>query len=92
MPSRKFGEEVILELTSNINSNMSIKYFDSHLSSDTITSILDSEYMYILGFDSENANGHNRYFIQHVNNGPSILTYTVLFEKMWLLQKTVDFG
>jgi hypothetical protein len=67
MPSPKLDEEVILKLTSNINSNISIKYFDGHLSSDTITSILDSEYMYILGFDSENANDHNRYFIQHVN-------------------------
>jgi hypothetical protein len=51
MPSPKLDEEVILKLTSNINSNISIKYFDGHLSSDTITSILDSEYMYILGFD-----------------------------------------
>jgi hypothetical protein len=92
MPSSKLDEEVILELTSNINSIISIKYFDAHLSSYTITSILDSGYMYILGFDSENSDDDNWYFIQHVNNESRILVYTVLFEKMWLLQKSVDFG
>jgi hypothetical protein len=64
LPSPKYNEE---DIPSNINSYISIKYFDRHLSSHTITLILDSESMYILG-ESENTNDDNRYFIQPVNS------------------------
>lgn len=48
--------------------------------------------MYILGSESEKANDHNQYFIQHVNSKSKIQVYSVLFERMWLLEKSVDFG
>jgi hypothetical protein len=89
LPSPKFSEE---DIPSDFNSSISIKYFDSPLDSNEITSILDSEFMYILGSESEKANDHNRYFIQHVNSESKIQVYSVLFERMWLLEKSVDFG
>jgi hypothetical protein len=89
LPSPKFDEA---DIPANINSNISIKYFDRPLSSNEITSILDREHMYILGLDSENANEQNRYFIQHVNSESRIQVYSVLFERIWLLEKSVDFG
>ena len=87
LPSSKFNEE---DIPSNINSYISIKYFDRHLSSNTITLILDSEFMYILG-ESENTNDDNRYFIQPVNSESRKLVYITLFERMWLLEKSVVF-
>jgi hypothetical protein len=89
LPSPKFDEK---DIPTHINSKVSIKYFDSPLSSNEVTSILDSEFMYILGSESENLNDPNRYFLQHVNSESKIQVYTVLFERMWLLEKTVDFG
>jgi hypothetical protein len=88
MPSPKFNEE---EISSNINPKISIKYFDRRLSANTITSILDNESMYILGSESGNVIDGNRYFIQRVTNEPKILVSMALFEKMWLLEKAVDF-
>lgn len=88
LPSPKFNEE---HIPSNISSNVSIKYFDRPLSSNEITSIVDREHLYLLGFESENANDHNRYFIQQVNSESKRQVYTVLFERMWLLEKSVDF-
>jgi hypothetical protein len=59
LPSSKFDEKDVLL---NINSNVSIKYFDSHLSSNEVTSILDNELMYIMGSESENTDNLTRYF------------------------------
>jgi hypothetical protein len=43
LPSPKFDEE---DIPSNINSNISTKYFDAPLGSNEIISILDSELIY----------------------------------------------
>ena len=59
LPSSKFDEKDVLL---NINSNVSVKYFDSPLSSNEVTSILDNELMYIMGSESENTDNLNRYF------------------------------
>lgn len=89
LPSPKFGDE---DIPSNLNSNISIKYFDRHLSSSTVTSILDNEFLYIVGSETENTSDHIGYFILSVNNESKKLVYTALFERMWLLEKSVDFG
>jgi hypothetical protein len=59
LPSSKFDEKDVLL---NINSNVSVKYFDSPLSSNEVTSILDNELMYIMVSESENTDNLNRYF------------------------------
>lgn len=89
LPSPKFNEE---DIPSNINPNVSIKYFDRHLSASTITSILDDEFMYILGSGSDNISNRDRFFIQQVSNESKIQVSEALFERMWLLEKSVDFG
>jgi hypothetical protein len=89
LPSPRFDEE---NIPSNISLNIDIKYFDRHLSTNTITSILDSEFMYILGSESDNIIDRDRYFIQHVSNESKILVAVALFERMWMLEKSVDFG
>jgi hypothetical protein len=78
------------ELSSN-NSNLSIQYFERHLDANTITSILDSEFMYIFGSISEDTDSDFRYFVQHVRNEPRLLASIALFERIWLLKKSVDF-
>jgi hypothetical protein len=88
LPSPKYDED---DIPSNVNSNISIKYFDRPLSANEITSILDMDHSYILGFESENTNDQNRYFLQHLNSESQNRVYTVLFERMWLLEKSVDF-
>jgi len=89
LPSPKLEKE---DIPSDINSNVSIKYFDRHLSSNTLTSILDSEFMYVMGSEPENTTDRNRYFIQSINIESKKLVYTALFERMWMLEKSVDFG
>ena len=89
LPSAKFDEA---NIPPYINPNFSIKYFDRPLSSNEIISIVDRQYLYILGFVSEETNGQNQYFIQHENSESKIQVYTVLLERMWLLEKSVDFG
>ena len=99
LPSPKFEEE---EISSNTPypsiadffylPAMSIKYFDSPLNSNEIVSILDAEHLYILGLESENTSYQNRFLIQHVNSESKIQVYSVLFERMWLLEKSLDFG
>jgi hypothetical protein len=89
LPSPKFYEE---DIPSNISPNVSIKYFDRHLTANTITSILDSEFMYMIGSESDYVDGPNKYFIQHINNESKILVSIALFERMWLLEKPVNFG
>jgi hypothetical protein len=71
---------------------MSIKYFDSPLNSNEVVSILDTDNMYILGLGSENTSYQNRFLIQHVSNESKTQAYSVLFERMWLLEKSLDFG
>jgi hypothetical protein len=88
LPSPKLDEE---DIRSNITSNISIEYFDRPLGSNEISSMLDGQHLYIVGFESGNASDQNRYFVQHVNNESKIEVYTVLFERMWLLEKSVDF-
>lgn len=78
------------ELSSN-NSNLSIQYFERHLDANTITSILDSEFMYIFGSISEDTDSDFRYFVQHVRNEPRLLASIALFERIWLMKKSVDF-
>jgi hypothetical protein len=100
LPSPKFEkEEKIPSNTSYpsiaelINSPaMSIQYFDSPLNSNEIVSILDTEQLYILDLGSENTSYQNRFLIQHVNSESKIQVYSVLFERMWLLEKSLDFG
>jgi hypothetical protein len=89
LPSPKLDE---VQIPSNVSSNVSIKYFDRHLTTNTITSILDSELLYTIGSESEYVNGSNKYFIRHINNESKILVSIALFERMWLLEKPVDFG
>ena len=89
LPSPEFKE---IESMFDRISSMSIKYFDSPLESNEIVSILDGDHLYILGPESGNASDQNRYFVQHVNNESKIEVYTVLFERMWLLEKSLDFG
>jgi hypothetical protein len=89
LPSPKFDEA---NIPPHINPSISIKYFDRPLSSKEIISIIDRRYLYILGFASEETNEQNRYFIQHVNNESKIQVYAVLLERMWLLEKSMDFG
>ena len=102
LPSTKFEEEEE-EIPSNtppypaiaesFNSPaMSIQYFDSPLNSNEIVSILDTDRLYILGLGSENTSYQNRFLIQHVNNESKTQVYSVLFERMWLLEKSLDFG
>ena len=100
LPSTKFEEEEKIPSNTSypsiaelINSPaMSIQYFDSPLNSNEIVSILDTDHMYILGLESENTSYQNRFLIQHVNSESKIQVYSVLFERMWLLEKSLDFG
>lgn len=59
-----------------------IKYFDRHLTANMITSILDSEFMYMIGPESDYVDGPNKYFIHHINNESKILVSIALFERM----------
>jgi hypothetical protein len=59
LPSPKLDEDI----PSNTNPNISIIDFDRHLRSKTITSILDSEFMFIMGSESENKNNNNQYYL-----------------------------
>jgi hypothetical protein len=63
-------------------SNISIEYFNRPLGSNEISSMLDGQHLYIVGFESGNASDQNRYFVQYVNNESKIEVYTVLFERM----------
>ena len=100
LPSPKFEKEEKIpsntpypSIAELINSPaMSIQYFDSPLNSNEIVSILDSEQLYILDLGSENTSYQNRFLIQHVNSESKIQVYSVLFERMWLLEKSLDFG
>jgi hypothetical protein len=89
LPSPEFKE---IESMFDRISSMSIKYFDSPLNSNEIVSILDTEQLYILDLGSENTSYQNRFLIQHVNSESKIQVYSVLFERMWLLEKSLDFG
>ena len=97
LPSTKFEEKEKIPSNTSYPSivespAMSIKYFDSPLNSNEIVSILDTEHLYILDLKSENTSYQNRFLIQHVNNESKIQVYSVLFERMWLLEKSLDFG
>ena len=89
LPSPKLSND---DVPSNLNSNISIKYFDRQLSPNTVTSILDNEYLYIVGSKAENANDRAGFFVLSVNNESKKLVYSALFERMWLIEKSVDFG
>jgi hypothetical protein len=88
LPSPKLDEEGV---PSKINPNLLIKYFDRHLSAQTITSILDSEFMYILGSDPDKTDNQDRFFVQEINREPKVLVSAALFERMWMLEKSVEF-
>lgn len=100
LPSTKFEEEEKIpsntsypSIAESFNSPaMSIQYFDSPLNSNEIVSILDTDHLYILSLGSENTSNQNRFLIQHVNSESKIQVYSVLFERMWLLEKSLDFG
>jgi|RhiMetdeSRZDD1v2_1073273.scaffolds.fasta_scaffold03398_15 hypothetical protein len=89
LPSHNFHEE---DIQSSISSKITIKYFDSPLSANGIASIIDSNSMYVLSSVSANTNGRSQYIIQQVRNDSKVQVYVVLFERMWLLEKSVDFG
>ena len=88
LPSN-FREE---DIPSHISSNISIKYFDSPLSSNEIASIIDSKSVYIMGSESENTRDRDQCFIKQIKNESKLQVYAVLFERMWLLEKSSDFG
>jgi hypothetical protein len=89
LPSPKFKE---IESMFDRISSMSIKYFDSPLNSNEIVSILDEDHLYILGLESENTSHQNRFLMHYTNSESKIQVYSVLFERMWLLEKSLDFG
>jgi hypothetical protein len=89
LPSPKFKE---MESMFDRISSMSIKYFDSPLNSNEIVSILDGDHLYILGLESENTSHQNRFLMHYTNSESKIQVYSVLFERMWLLEKSLDFG
>ena len=96
LPSAKFEEKEKIPSNTSYPSivespAMSIQYFDSPLNSNEIVSILDTDRLYILGLGSENTSYQNRFLIQHVNNESKTQVYSVLFERMWLLEKSLDF-
>ena len=78
------------DISSIITSRILVKYFDRQLTSNMIILNLDGELMYTIE-KSGNANDDNRYFIQSINNESERLVYITLFEKMWLLEKSVVF-
>jgi hypothetical protein len=99
LPSTKFEEEKIPSNTSYPSiaelfylPAMSIKYFDSPLNSNEIVLILDTDHLYILDLESQNTSYQNRFLIQHINSESKLQVYSVLFERMWLLEKSLDFG
>jgi hypothetical protein len=100
LPSAKFEEEEKIPsntsypsiVESSNSPAMSIQYFDSPLNSNEIVSILDTDHLYILDLESENTSSQNRFLIQHVNSESKTQVYSVLFERMWLLEKSLDFG
>jgi hypothetical protein len=47
--------------------------------------------MYILGSDPDNTDNQDRFFVQEINREPKILVSAALFERMWMLEKSVDF-
>jgi hypothetical protein len=47
--------------------------------------------MYILGSESDNVINRDRYFIQQEVNESKILVAMALFERMWMLEKSVNF-
>ena len=89
LPSPKFKE---IESMFDTISSMSIKYFDSPLNSNEIVSILDGDHLYILGLESENTSHQNRLLMHYANSESKIQVYSVLFERMWLMEKSLDFG
>jgi hypothetical protein len=89
LPSPKFKE---IESMFDRISSMSIKYFDSPLNSNEIVSILDEDHLYTLGLESENPSHQNRFLMHYTNSESKIQVYSVLFERMWLLEKSLDFG
>jgi hypothetical protein len=89
LPSPKFKE---IESMFDTISSMSIKYFDSPLNSNEIVSILDEDHLYILGLESENTSHQNRFLMHYTNSESKIQVYSVLFERMWLMEKSLDFG
>lgn len=89
LPSPKFKE---MESMFDRISSMSIKYFDSPLNSNEIVSILDEDHLYTLGLESENTSHQNRFLMHYTNSESKIQVYSVLFERMWLLEKSLDFG
>jgi hypothetical protein len=89
LPSSNFYDE---DIPSSISPKISIKYFDSPLSSNEIASIIDSNSMYILGSVTANVGEGDQYFIQQVKNKSKLQVYEVLFERMWLSEKSIHFG
>jgi hypothetical protein len=79
------------DISLNSNANLLIEYFDRHLSSNTITIIQDNKFIYILNSESKNTNGHGPYYIEFVNDESMRLVYTTLFERLWLLEKSIEF-
>ena len=48
--------------------------------------------MYMIGSESDYVGSSNKFFIQRISNESKILVSIALFERMWLLEKPVDFG
>lgn len=68
------------------------KYFDRPLAANAITAIVDGEFMCVLGSKSNNIDTPNKYFIMQISNEMKIYASIALFENIWVLEKSVDFG
>ena len=89
LPSTMFDERMNPR---KIGSSINTKYFDRPLAANAITAIVDSEFMCVLGSESNNIDTPNKYFIMQISNEMKIYASIALFEKIWLLEKFVDFG
>lgn len=89
LPSTMFDERMNPR---KIGSSINTKYFDRPLAVNAITAIVDSEFMCVLGSESNNIDTPNKYFIMQISNEMKIYASIALFEKIWLLEKFVDFG
>src|SRR5690606_25048090 len=89
LPYSKLDKEIIFRRSNKL---ISIKHFDRPLATNTITAIIDSEIMYMLGVGTNDDQNKNKFFIKQTTNKMKIYAFDALFEKIWFLEKSIDFG
>lgn len=89
LPYSKLDKEIIFRRSNKL---ISIKHFDRPLATNTITAIIDSEIMYMLGVGTNDYQNKNKFFIKQTTNKMKIYAFDALFEKIWFLEKSIDFG